>query len=415
MAPGGFPFEWALGAVFTSVVHALFHPLFWLVIVLVAFQYRRIAQLRAGFFGARGNSILADTLTATAYGFGGGLIGGYLIFLTGITIHGSGLFYLLPVAILLMLVNPRLLCFAYGGGVLAVSNLLFGFPDISIPTVMALVAILHFVESILILASGHLGAVPAYIRLPGGRIVGGFTLQKFWPIPIVALTIVTGTMAPGMELVAMPEWWPLIKPDLPFGTGTGTVVFAMMTLVAGLGYADIATSRLPADKTRISALYLAGYSVTLFVLAVLALSGGGAAWLAALFAPLGHELIIHISKHMELHSRPLFVPHPAGLMVLDVLPHSPAWRAGIRSGDVIVEINGFRVHTRADMHPALVQPGLKEVGYLRRGTHFRRENVRLSAGELFGVMPVPEGTERVYLELDGTPPVKRWLERWRGV
>lgn len=407
MTPAGFPFDWALGAVFTSVVYALFHPLFWLVIVLVAFQYRRIAQLRANFFGVRGNSVMVDTLTATAYGFAGGLIGGYLILLTGITIHGSGLFYLLPVAVLLMLINPRFLCFAYGGGVLAVCNLLFGFPDISIPTVMALVAILHFVESILILVSGHLGAVPAYIRLPGGRVVGGFTLQKFWPIPIVAMTIVSGTMAPGMELVAMPEWWPLIKPDVP--EGAGTLVFTMMTLVAGLGYADIATTRPPADKTRISALYLAGYSVTLFGLAVLALSGGGAAWLAALFAPLGHELIIHISRHMELQSRPLFVPHAAGVMVLDVLTNSPAWRAGLRSGDVIVEINGLPVHTRADMHLALIQPGLKEVGYLQRKTHFRRENVRLSAGELFGVMPVPEGTERVYLELEGTPPVKRWF------
>lgn len=413
MIPGGFPFEWALGAVFTSVVFALFHPLFWLVVVLVALQYRRIARERANFFGARGNSVLAETFTATAYGFGGGLIGGGLILLTGITIHGSGLLYLLPVAILLMLINPRLLCFAYGGGVLAVCHLLFGFPDISIPTVMALVAILHFVESILILVSGHLGAVPAYIRLPGERMVGGFTLQKFWPIPIVALTIATGTPAPGMELVSMPEWWPLIKPDVP--GGTGTVVFAMMTLVAGLGYADIATSHAPADKARISALYLAGYSVTLFALAVLATSGGGAAWLAALFAPLGHELIIHISKHIELHGRPLFVPHPAGLMVLDVMPRSPAWRAGVRSGDVVVEINGLEVRNRADMHLVLRQPGLKEVGYLHRGTHFRRDNVRLRDGEPFGVMPVPEGSEQVYLELDGTPPVKRWLGRGRGV
>jgi hypothetical protein len=29
-------------------------------------------------------------------------------------------------------------------------------------------------------------------------------------------------------------------------------------------------------------------------------------------------------------------------------------------------------------------------------------------------MPVPEGGEPVYLELDGTPPVRRWLGRGRG-
>jgi hypothetical protein len=413
MTQAGFPFEWALGAVFSAVVYALFNPLFWIVLILVALQYRRIAQLREEFFGARGSSVLVDILVATAYGFFGGLIGGYLIVLAGLTISGSGLWYLLPVAVLLMFINPRFLCFAYGGGLLAVCHLLFGFPEISIPQIMALVAILHFVESILIRVSGHLGAVPAFIRLPQGRVVGGFTLQKFWPIPVVVLAVVSGSAVPGMDLVPMPEWWPLIKPEVP--GDPSTMVFAMLTLVAGLGYADIATTRTPRDKSRISSVYLAGYSVVLFVLAVLAASGGGYAWAAALFAPLGHELIIHISKHMELNGRPLFIPHPDGVMVLDVLEKTPAWRAGLRSGDIILEINDQQVHNRADLHLLLGQPGLKEINYLHREKRFRRETVSMQPGDFFGVMSVPEGTEQLYLELQNTSPLMRWLRRGRSM
>lgn len=410
-----FPFEWALGAVFTSVVHAVFNPLFWVVILLVAMQYRRIAQLRASFFGAPGNSILVDTLIASAYGFFGGLIGGYLIVLTGLTISiGPWIMYLLLVAVMLMLINPRFLCFAYSGGLLAVCNLFFGFPDISIPQVMGLVALLHFVESVLILVSGHMGAVPTFIRLPRGQVVGGFTLQKFWPIPIVALAVVSGTLPPGTELVAMPEWWPLIKPEI--AGDPATMVVAMITLVAGLGYADIATTRTPSDKSRVSSLYLAAYSVVLFLLAVLASASGGVfTWAAALFAPLGHELIIYISKYMELNGRPLFVPQPDGVMVLDVLGKSPAWRAGLRSGDVILEINRHPVRSRADLALLLGQPGMKEVNYLHGKKLYRREAVNLQAGEVFGVMPVPEGTEQLYLELQSTPLLARWLRRGRSM
>lgn len=412
MSQIGFPFEWALEAVFTSVVCALFHPLFWIVLVLVALQYRRIAQMRAEFFGTHGNSILVDVLVATVYGFFGGLIGGYLIVLTGLTLSGTGIWYLLPVAVLLMFINPRFLCFAYSGGLLAVCYLLFGFPEISIPQIMALVAILHFVESILIRVNGHLGAVPAYIRLPREGVVGGFTLQRFWPIPIVALIVSSGTVVSGAELIPMPEWWPLIKPEVPYDPAT--MVFSMIILVAGLGYADIAITRTPVDKSRVSSVYLAGYSVVLFVLAVLAASGGGYAWVAALFAPLGHELIIHVSKHMELNGRPLFVPRSDGVMVLDVLGKSPAWRAGLRSGDVIREIDNEPVRTRNDLYLLLGQSGLKEISYLHGEKHFRREIVNLQPGEAFGALPVPEGSEQIYLELQSVSPLLRWLRRGRN-
>ena len=112
--------------------------------------------------------------------------------------------------------------FVYGG-LLALVSLLFGFPEISVPQIMALVAILHMVESFLIFSSGHLGAVPAYIKGQGGRITGGFTLQKFWPIPLVALVVMAGggVVEGGIE---MPGWWPLIKPGVPGDPQTLTYI-----------------------------------------------------------------------------------------------------------------------------------------------------------------------------------------------
>ncbi len=412
-----FPYSELVGSTVLAIFSVFLNPLFWGIILLIGFQYRRIAQVRDSFLGASGNSVVHDTLIALAYGVVGGLAGGFLIVFAGVALsfEESGLFYLLPVAVLLMLINPRFLCFAYAGGLLAVSNLLFGFPEVSIPQVMALVAVLHFVESILIYLSGHLGAVPSFVRLPSGQIVGGFTLQKFWPIPIVILVLVNGLGGSGeMGTLAMPEWWPLIRPAVP--EAELTAVYALLPLAAGLGYADIATSRTPSAKSRISALYLAVYSVLLFVLAVFAgWYGIWFSWAAALFAPLGHELIISISRFLELRGEPLFKPQPQGLMVLDVVTGSPAWDAGLRSGDTILDINSYPVNSKWDLRIVLNEPGIKEINFVREQRQYQRGIARLGEGKSFGIMPVPEGNEEIYIDLPGLPSLKRFLGKGRNV
>lgn len=404
------PFGWIAGGVVTRVLETILDPLFWIIIVLVAMQYRRVAGLRQTFFGARTGGVLRETLVATGYGIIGGIIGGYLIVLVGLTLTGTGLWYLLPLAFLLMLINPRFLCFAYGGGLLSLTALLFHFPPINVPQVIALVAALHFVESILIFLSGHMGAVPAFFRLPAGRVVGGFTLQKFWPIPIVALTVV-GTMVPGVEGVRMPDWWPLIRPGV--AGHPESLVFTLVPIVAGLGYADLAITRTPAEKSRSAAFYLAGYSLTLFALAVAADRLPYMAWVAAIFSPLGHELTIYLGKRMELTGRPLYTPREEGVMVLDVLPRSPAWDAGVRSGDVIYEVNGIRVFDRATLQSLLAIPGTKEIGYVRRRREFVREVITPPPDGVYGLITVPEGGEDVFLELGAPGIFGRWKKKRR--
>ncbi|KUK41215.1 MAG: PDZ/DHR/GLGF domain protein [Clostridia bacterium 62_21] len=404
------PFGWIAGGVISRVLETIVDPLFLIIIALVALQYRRVAGIRETFFGVKTGGVWRDTLLATGFGIVGGIVGGYLIVLVGLTLTGTDLIYLLPLAVLLMLINPRFLCFAYAGGLLSLASLVFGYPPVNVPQVTALVAALHFVESLLIFLSGHMGAVPAFIRLPGGQVVGGFTLQKFWPIPIVALTV-AGTMAPGTELVQMPDWWPLIRPEVP--GEADNLVFTLVPLVAGLGYADLATARTPVAKSRLAALYLAGYSLVLFALAVAAGHLPSLAWAAALFSPLGHELTIYLGKQTELTGRPLYTPRPEGVMVLDVLPRSPAWYAGVRSGDIIYEVDGVRPCDRSTLQSLLASPGAKEIGFLRQGREFAREVVVLPPDGRFGIISVPEGNEQVFLELGAAGLLSRWKRKRR--
>mgnify|MGYP000867203887 FL=1 len=413
-----FPFAEIIPLILASFLQAFlspqFLPLFLIVMVIIAMQYRRMEKLRESFFGRGTGRTRTDIFIATGLGLVGGLVGSYLMVIIGLTLSEAGLIYLWPVAIILMLINMRFLCFSYAGGLLALSSLLLGFPKINVPQIMALVAILHMVESFLILASGHLGAVPAYIKGHGGKVIGGFTLQKFWPIPIVVLAVMAGggVVEGGIE---MPGWWPLIKPGLP--GDPQTLTYILLPVVAGLGYGDLAIARSPIEKSRLSALCLGIYSVVLLILAVLSEQSRAAALAAAVFSFMGHELVIYIGRGIEFKGEPLYVPPEQGVRLLDVLPDGPAWRAGIRSGDVLLAVNGAKLTDKMDLYHRLQGAVLPlSVDYWSRvASAHRRELMSPPArGKSWGVVPVPEGQEEQYVELITNGPLGRWLRNaWR--
>lgn len=409
-----FPFGDIFPMILVNIELMLREPVFWLVVVLVGLQYRRMNSLRENIYGVPLKSNWNEVGTALIFGLVGGLLGSVLMVFIGVTLTGSGLMYIWPLAILLMLVNARFICFAYAGGILALSRIFFGFPQINVSQVLALVAVLHMVESLLIFFSGYLGAIPAFFRDRAGRVVGGFTLQKFWPIPIAALAFVVGMDVPPGS-VDMPGWWPLIKPGV---RDAENIIYTLIPVVAALGYGDMAIARDPRRKSRISAGYLALYSAVLLLLAVLSDGSTLLGVVAALFSPLGHELVINIGRRLEMADPPIYVPSPDGLALLDVLPDSPAWRAGMRSGDVILAVNGLPVRRRADLAAIMyaVNPPLQVDFLSRRKNRYRRELLSYSnEGRVLGFLPVPEGSEEaMVMELSTAGPLGRWFSGfWR--
>lgn len=410
-----FPFVDIFPLVLESFISLLLNPIFWAVVVLVGFLYKRMDSVPRQLFNIPAESLGPRIIMAALFGLVGGVIGSYLLILVGISVTEIGISYLWITALLLMLIEQRFLCFAYAGGVLSISSLILGFPKVSVAQIMGLVAILHMVEALLIYLNGPLKPIPVYLRNSQGRVVGGYNLQKFWPMPIIVLlawNIPGGEIA--QDVVKMPDWWPLIKAQ--FLQGEGETMYMMMPVIAALGYGDIAMTTTPKEKTKKAALELGIYSIILLLLSIMASNLPLLAFIPALFGPLGHELLIRIGQRREMQGESLYVAPSRGVKVFYVLEKSPLKDTGVMEGDIITAVNGEIVLDKGHLNFLLLDGvGSVEIEYFSQKEEvIKRTIIKHKIGEGLGFIAAPQGREYNYIEIRfSSSMLKRWWKKLR--
>ena len=104
------------------------------------------------------------------------------------------------------------------------------------------------------------------------------------------------------------------------------------------------------------------------------------------------------------------------MRVLDVLPDGPAWRAGIRSGDVLLAIDGVNVENKMDLANRLQGAvSILTVDWSHAAAVQRRALMNSRRANLWGIVPVPEGQEHHNLEMMTTGSLGRWQQQaWRN-
>lgn len=373
---------------------------FWAITLVVGLQYYRMAKNKAEFFEVPRDRVWPMVLVATGWGIVAGIAGSLLMDFLNISIGFTGLEYLWPVALVLMMLNPRFLCFAYAGGLVSLSYLIFGWPQVNPSQMMALVGVLHLMESFLILVSGHLGATPTYMKLDSGEVVGAFTLQRLWPIPLSILILSR----------------PIILDKFTMELSFTEPYFPFLLVIAALGYSDIALSRNPKAKSSSSFKYLGLYSIILLAISIFSAHYPPLVWIAVLFGPLGHELVIKLGQQEEFGGRPIYRAPDRGVMVLDVVDKSAADVGGIRSEDVILTVDGIAVDNKQVLEQMLrdrVGAEAVEMVIGRNGSFSR--SIRLRLGDQgAGIIPVPDLNEGYYVELLKENWILRWVRRSWG-
>ncbi|MDO7906613.1 PDZ domain-containing protein [Paenibacillus sp. JX-17] len=353
--------EWAvqLGWDLTDALLLLFaQPFYYIAILLIALGYRRQSLLERRLFHTRLEGWGIQTLRTAWGGLLAGLGISLLSLLLGIQFTPEAVICIWIAAAILMLFRVRYLCFAYAVGLLGVLQFIFGFaktwqPEgwigravdtvrgLDIPSLLILVAVLHIAEAVLVRWQGGRMATPLFIEGKRGRLVGGYQMEDYWPIPLLLLV-------PAQGGAALP-WTPLVG----WLHGDWSGGFSMAALPILIGFSGMTQSMLPRQKAAVSAKRLVMYSLVLLILGVLAAWWSPLMIVAALASFFLHELIIWYGSLEEQQHSPLFVHPEAGLRVLAVLPDSPAKELGILAGEVIYKVNGVLITSRAELHRAL--------------------------------------------------------------
>ena len=394
-----YPWIEILSLVGKGLLGIYLEPMFWLVGLLIGYQYWQLRKSQERMFGVSGFSPYKQVLYALTTGMLGGLIGSLLLILVGLNVRLLGLEYIWPTAIALMLINLRFICFAYAGGLVALASLLFGWPVVDVPQVLVLVAILHITESFLIAISGY-STVPVVLRREDGQMVGAFNLQNFWPLPLVLMVSVAIPHAQSVSgMLPMPDWWPLLPMNLEAPEGHQWI-YAMIPVVAALGYGDVAIASQPQVRRRHSAFHLAIYSSLLLVLALLSARYSWLQYVAAFLSPFCHEFLIQWDNRKELKGIPRFVPPAEGIMILDTLPDTPARKNGLKPGDILLELDGRPVNSREQLAEAICYaPGEFQLKILRDSTNIMLKASFMNNRRRLGIITVPEGNEQTYIQV----------------
>ncbi len=390
----------------------LLNPLLYAFVLFVYLHYRKQMVIERQLFSVRLHSPLAQTIRSIGMGVAGGAIASVLSGLLGIVVQATDMWIIWFLAIGLALFRLRFLCLAYAAGVLtflhSIASLwlegrqmqgigaVWGwFAEAQPVPLLALVAVLHLVEALLIRWNGGRDASPMFVEGKRGRIIGAFQLHSFWLTPLVLLV---QTPVPGENgfAGALFPGWPLFSPESAIAS------LGLLLLPAMTGFSDITQTMTPERKARQLSGQLSLYSLVLLLLAYVAVWIPALSLVAALFALVGHEGMFWYSQRREQQAPPYFIQSPDGVKVMTVIPGSPAEEMGILPGEVIVKVNGIPVRDKEELYPALqANPAFCKMEVLTYEREIKFVQCAVYAGNhhQLGIIVVPDASTRYFVDV----------------
>lgn len=326
----------------------LFVFLYIIIIVFIRMQYEKYSELQSGMESRQGKSLREITEGIIFVGLISGFAGSLAIIGVGITIETEAVKYLFFIMSILLLINIRFVCFAYPAGILALISLVFKQPSVDASSVLGLAAIMHLIESILIYINKGKDSIPVFIKHKG-EIAGAYLIRKFWPIPVVFLTVMMQNTV-GNASVISGGWWMVFRPQ---NLQTSAMALGLDCIVAVLCYSDLAITRHPETKSKRTAYAVFCYSIALLAIAILSVNIVWLKFPGAIFCIVAREAITLYGRYLEKTGKPLFAPVRRGLKVMDILPESHAKRMGLQRGDTILSVNGSDIQTEEGLNEAL--------------------------------------------------------------
>lgn len=208
------------------------------------------------------------------------------------------------------------------------------------PPIAILLALLILAEGILISRNGSKGTSPKLVIGKRGLVVGIHEVKRLWMLPVFLVI-------PGESLSAPFEWWPLFS--------LGEQSYAFILVPFSIGFTQHIKGMLPVVSVKnvgqkvvklgavLTLLSLSGFWYPLTSIVIVAL------------AIIGRE-IISVRQRIREDNLPFyFSKKNQGVMILGILPDSPAADMGLKVGELVMKVNGSPIHDEESFYKALQQ------------------------------------------------------------
>jgi PDZ domain len=208
------------------------------------------------------------------------------------------------------------------------------------PAIAVLLALLLIGEGILIFKSGRKGTSPKLIKSKRGQRVGVHEVKRLWVIPLFLVI-------PGDVLKSPFEWWPVFS--------IAGQTYSILLVPFAIGFFQQIQGNLPMDAIKATGKKVIWLGVIILLLSIAGYWSPLASIVVVTIAIVGREMIT-LRQRMADDNRPFFFSkRNHGVMVLGIIPQSPASLMGLKVGEIITKVNGIHVHDKIGFYEALLK------------------------------------------------------------
>lgn len=206
------------------------------------------------------------------------------------------------------------------------------------PSVVILLALLIISEGILIFKNGIKGTSPKLAKSRRGQNVGVHEVKRFWLLPMFLLI-------PGETLTVAFEWWPVFH--------IGVESYSLILVPFAIGFNQQIQGMLPKQSIQLQGRRVITLGVGILILSVIGYWYPLVSIIVAAIAIICRELI-SLTQRLRDDNLPFyFSKKNNGLMIIGIIPESPADKMGLQVGELLSKVNGVKIRDEQALYEAL--------------------------------------------------------------
>ncbi len=206
------------------------------------------------------------------------------------------------------------------------------------PSIVVILGLLLVAEGMLILKNGTKATSPKLAKSKRGQVIGVHEVKRLWMVPLFLLI-------PGEALHLPFDWWPVFH--------LGANEYSLILVPFAIGFHQQIKGALPEEA-------IAHHGRQVVILGILVtLSATAGYWyplasiVVATLAVIGRETIVFIANLRD-DNRPFFFSKKNnGLMIIGIIPDSPASKMELKVGEIITKVNGISIRDEQTFYEAL--------------------------------------------------------------